>query len=131
MIKFSKLFKLTCVSLMLFGVSIEGKAEDSQQATSLNISSDVKPGAVVAVHWKGPNKPGDQVILHEAGSDDWMSSQYTAQGNPVGIGMPDEPGLYELRYNSMTAGVLATLAVDCRKEVISVEHACKIENTKK
>jgi hypothetical protein len=54
-----------------------------------------------------------------------MSSQFTARGNPVGIGMADEPGLYDLSYHTKT-GVLATLQIDCSGEVINGKTTCKV-----
>jgi Ca-activated chloride channel family protein len=57
-------------------------------------------GSAVSVQWTGPNRQGDYVTIVKPGAAvaEYMSYEYTANGNPVSVELPAEPGDYEVRY---------------------------------
>ena len=54
----------------------------------------------VSVQWTGPNRHGDYVTVVKAGATvtEYLDYRETANGNPVSITLPTDPGEYEMRY---------------------------------
>lgn len=75
-------------------------------------------GGEMQVTWTGPNNDRDFVGLGVPGSDAYMNYEYTRQGSPVKLAVPEKPGTYEIRYflgvgNTIIARqVLTVTAVD-------------------
>lgn len=67
---------------------------------SLDAPSEASAGSTLAVRWSGPNNKGDYltVVTPDAPDNQYGSYSYTAQGNPGTLLMPDQEGLFELRY---------------------------------
>lgn len=66
---------------------------------TLTHPAEAQIGTVIEVDWKGPANPGDFISVHKPGGDVWaINSADTAQGSPVKLRMPSEPGPYEIRY---------------------------------
>lgn len=64
--------------------------------------STARAGSAVEVRWGGPNGYGDYVTVvpADAPAGTYGAYFYTQQGNPQPLRMPEEPGPYELRYQS-------------------------------
>ncbi len=75
---------------------------------SVNASTNAPAGSMVAVNWSGPNYQGDYIAVAEPGGR-YINYANTADGNPVQLQMPPEPGDYEIRYHlRQDSEVLAT-----------------------
>ncbi|MGD2084477.1 MAG: VWA domain-containing protein [Chromatiales bacterium] len=64
-------------------------------------SLDLLPaGEKARVDWKGPDNKGDYISIAKPDQPDRKSVKYvyTDRGSPAALSMPDEPGMYELRY---------------------------------
>ena len=73
---------------------------------SVEAADAVAAGASFEVRWSGPNGPGDYITIVAAGAPAgaYLSYAYTANGSPVTLTAPQEPGSYEVRYQSESAG---------------------------
>lgn len=65
-------------------------------------------GQPVAIGWTGPAAELDTVEIGLPGDGERWSWDYLANGNPISLIMPGEPGLYELRYKYRDQVVIAT-----------------------
>ena len=64
---------------------------------ALTAPDSVPAGSTIEVTWAGPNQPGDNIQIGEVGGG-YSDYAYTADGNPVQLVAPAQPGTYELRY---------------------------------
>lgn len=64
--------------------------------------AEIAAGERFEVTWSGPNRKGDYVtvVRENAPEGSYLSYRYTAEGNPITLVAPHEPGRYELRYNN-------------------------------
>ena len=69
----------------------------TEAALGLDAPAAAPAGATIAIGWSGPNAPSDNVQVAEIGGG-YLTYAYTADGNPVQLRMPAQPGAYELRY---------------------------------
>lgn len=53
----------------------------------------------ITVEWTGPNYDRDFIGVGPVGETRYINYSYTAEGSPIAIEMPSEPGTYELRYH--------------------------------
>lgn len=62
----------------------------------------VDAGAAFEVEWTGPDGPQDYLTIVPAGSPDgtYLDYAYTAEGSPITLTAPNEPGNYEIWYAS-------------------------------
>lgn len=62
----------------------------------------VDAGADFEVEWTGPDGPQDYITIVPAGSPDgtYLDYAYTAEGSPITLTAPNEPGNYEIWYAS-------------------------------
>lgn len=65
-------------------------------------------GQPVAIGWTGPAAELDTVEIGLAGDSERWSWGYVADGNPISLILPGEPGVYELRYKFRDQIVIAT-----------------------
>ena len=55
-------------------------------------------GGEMQVTWTGPNNARDFVGLGVPGKDSYLNYEYTKNGSPTKLKVPEEPGSYEIRY---------------------------------
>ncbi len=69
---------------------------------SLDAPDEVEAGADFEVEWTGPDGPQDYITIVPAGSPDgtYLDYAYTAEGSPITLTAPNEPGNYEIWYAS-------------------------------
>ena len=70
-------------------------------AATVTAPASASRGTEIAVAWTGPAYADDYVAVGRAdatGSARWQAWRYVADGNPVTIPLPDEPGGYVVRY---------------------------------
>ena len=62
----------------------------------------VSAGASFDVRWEGPDGSRDYVTIVRADAEPgtYLNYAYTRRGSPLSLKAPDEPGSYELRYQS-------------------------------
>lgn len=65
---------------------------------SINAPASAAAGSTVEIGWTGPNAEKDNIQVARPG-DRYIHWANTRSGNPVRLKMPDEPGMYELRYS--------------------------------
>lgn len=72
----------------------------------LQVPSEVPPGSEFEVAWEGPDNPHDLITIAERGASPYalMNWKYTADGSPITLQAPDEPGAYEVRYVTGQSG---------------------------
>ncbi|MGX0978520.1 hypothetical protein ACSSVY_004260 [Roseovarius sp. MBR-51] len=73
--------------------------EDRPEA-SLDAPGTVPAGGTLDVDWTGPDADGDRITLArpEAVAGDILAVTLTRRGTPATLHLPDETGLFELRY---------------------------------
>lgn len=89
-----------CTSGVMDQAAAPAPAGDSD-AASLTFPATVAPGAPFTVAYTGPIHAGDWIDIITPGNDDDMSGGWSwawAEGAPVTLTAPAEPGLYGLRY---------------------------------
>lgn len=68
-------------------------------------------GSSIDIAWTGPDGPGDYltIVAKDAADGDYGAYEYTADGATLTLQVPDQPGDYEIRYQSdrTEIGVLA------------------------
>ena len=75
-------------------------------ALSFNASVSVTPeseapaSSEIIVAWEGPDRQSDYVTVVAKGAREgaYLDYEYTSEGNPLKLKMPNEPGDYEVRY---------------------------------
>jgi hypothetical protein len=69
---------------------------------ALEAPAAAEAGERLAIGWRGPGHPGDIITLVRAGDPSTHDPERStpARSNPAEIALPDEPGIYELRYVS-------------------------------
>lgn len=79
---------------------------------SLSAPKTAKAGSTIEVKWTGPNNKGDYVTIVPKGAKVGAYTKYfyTKKGNPGNLKMPDQAGIYEIRYSSEQASPNPTLA---------------------
>jgi len=95
-----------------------------ETTASLDAPEAVDAGADVQVAWTGPDNQRDYITIVEAGAAQGEYGNYTRteRGNPLTIRAPDEPGQYELRYNTGQSGeTLAAVPVTVREVTATVQ----------
>lgn len=84
---------------------------------SLSAAAEVAAGERFDVHWTGPNGASDYLTIVPANASDgtYASYRYTREGNTLSFQAPDEPGQYEIRYQSdRESGVFARIPLTVR-----------------
>lgn len=74
----------------------------AQGEYGIEAPAEVAARTAFEVTWTGPNNPMDYITVVPAGAPEgtYTSYAYTAEGNPVELTAPPEPGLYEVRYTT-------------------------------
>ena len=75
---------------------------DGPPKVTLNAPSEVAAGSSFEVEWTGPNGQQDYITIAPKGSPDgtYKDYAYTRVGPTVTLQAPDEPGDFEVRYQS-------------------------------
>lgn len=89
------------------------------QIEAVNVTLEV-PGQVpvsskLEIPWVGPDGPGDFITVVASGLENrkYGKYDYTRDGSPVTLLMPDQPGRYEIRYiSNQSKTVLASEVVE-------------------
>ena len=84
-----------------YGVLAKAPLVVSDVAATLEAPPTIEVGGSLKVAWKGPNNKGDFISIDAAGAPDrtYGNYAYPANGNPVVVRAPDQPGDYLLRYH--------------------------------
>lgn len=74
----------------------------TETEVTLDAPDKVAAGATFEVSWTGPDGPQDYVTIVKQGAKagDYLSYQYTKGGATLSLRAPEEPGNYEIRYQS-------------------------------
>ncbi|MCC7321162.1 MAG: VWA domain-containing protein [Rubellimicrobium sp.] len=67
------------------------------QDAALSVPKGLTMGASVLIGWTGPGLEGDFIAIGRPG-EGYVTWAMTADGNPVAITLPPEPGTWEVRY---------------------------------
>lgn len=81
---------------------------------TLDAPASVAAGESFDVHWTGPDAAGDYITIVPVGAPagDYLDYRYTSEGSPATLQAPDEPGSYEVRYQSDNAdGIFASTPI--------------------
>lgn len=81
---------------------------------SVQAPASLKAGQQFEVNWTGPDNSQDFITISAADADarQYHHYQYTRKGSPVILNAPDEPGRYEVRYQTgQTYTILASQSV--------------------
>ena len=100
-------------------------------SASLTVPQTAPMGASVQIPWQGPDYRNDYltVVSPDTPEGEHGNYTYTREGSPLDLLMPDEPGLYEIRYVlGQSRGVLARAPiqvqpVDARIDALQVAPA--------
>lgn len=84
----------------------------TEATVSMTAPDRVLASSDVSVAWVGPDADYDNIQLAVPGSDGYLTYVYVRDNNPVVLTMPDEPGLYELRYKLADREVIATRPIE-------------------
>ncbi|MCM2312716.1 MAG: VWA domain-containing protein [Steroidobacteraceae bacterium] len=84
-----------------YGVLAKAPLAVSDVAATLEAPPTVEVGGSLKVNSKGPNRKGDFISIDAVGAPDrtYGNYAYPANGNPVAVRAPDQPGDYLLRYH--------------------------------
>ncbi|MCB1394392.1 MAG: VWA domain-containing protein [Rhodobacter sp.] len=94
--------------------SVQVVFTDPLPPATLTAPASGPAGDMVSVAWDGPSGEGDyiSVVAPDAGPLDHLTYAWTADGNPVGLRLPAQPGDYVIRYVLASASqVLAEVPV--------------------
>lgn len=97
---------------------------------TLDAPDEVKAGAEFAVTWSGPANRQDFVSLAAAGTDQrsYVGYRYTRDGPSLNLRAPDEPGEYEIRYQTGQAyAVLASRPLVVKAANATVSGPAEVE----
>lgn len=84
----------------------------TEAPVTITASDQALAGAEVAIHWTGPDADYDTIQIGPAGSDSYVTYGYIRDANPLILTMPEEPGLYELRYKLSDTQVIGTRSIE-------------------
>ncbi len=93
-------------------------------AVSLTLPAEVPVSAQQEIHWTGPDGRNDYITVVTPDTEDRKHGKYTytRKGNPLVLQMPDQPGLYELRYVSGQSGsVLGRVPVEISAVAVTLD----------
>jgi len=92
------------------------------------VKASVPATGMVDVRWTGPNGQGDYISLASSTGEPLEIRQfsYTADGNPLKVRVPGEPGEYELRYiHDALGAVLARAKITVTAVTATIEAPAK------
>ncbi len=82
---------------------------------TIDAPATAQAGSRIEVRWTGPDGPSDYLTIVAADAADgrYGPYTYTSDGSPLTLQVPDQPGAYEIRYQSdrRELGVLARKAL--------------------
>jgi Ca-activated chloride channel family protein len=79
---------------------------------------------IIEVDWSGPDNPGDRLVIAWPASPAarFGACRATDSGNPAVLGVPGEPGMWELRYLTGRSGtILARAPIEVTEFIVSLE----------
>lgn len=95
-------FELRYVSGSPRAILARRPIETTPVGVSLSAPDQVPAGKIIEVTWEGPDNKGDYLSVAAPDQEErrYINYTYTSRGNPTKLQMPDEAGLFELRYIS-------------------------------
>ena len=119
--------RMTAVVLAL-GVTARAWAADP---ATLDAPASAPAGSAIKIAWTGPGANGDRIGIAPASAPDWPSpdtpqSRYASE-NPVTIAVPDQPGVYEVRYFSAEPKAVVARTVLARRKVTVLPVTASLE----
>ena len=115
----SKYYTLAKTTLTVAGTSADVSSAKSLQA-----------GQHFEVTWSGPGNKQDFIAISPTGSDvrNYHHYQYTSKGSPVILHAPDEPGDYEIRYQTgQSYTILASQSVTINPVNASLKGPAEVQ----
>ncbi len=91
----------------------------------LNVPTQIAAGSGLIVRWTGPDNPRDFITIVPEGSPErkYKKYKYTSAGNPLELPVPDQPGIYEIRYLlGQSYATLASAKVTVTSVSASLSH---------
>jgi Ca-activated chloride channel family protein len=70
----------------------------TESPISISVPEKSQVGSDVIVTWEGPNAEYDNIQLYRKADEERISYQYLGDTNQLTFTMPEEPGIYEFRY---------------------------------
>ncbi|WP_164512247.1 vWA domain-containing protein [Oceaniglobus ichthyenteri] len=95
-------------------LEVVGKDAPLDDGAGLSVPETAAPGSTITVTWTGENDSSDQrIALARKDQPDfsWISVQKIAAEKTMDLTMPDEPGLYEVRFLDVAGRALLGRAV--------------------
>ncbi len=99
-------------------------------AVSLEVPAQVPVSKKLDIPWAGPDGPGDYITVVTPDTPDrkYGKYTYTKGGNPANLVMPDQAGVYEIRYVSNQSNtVLARQSIEVT--AVAVDLGAPVEAT--
>lgn len=93
---------------------------------TLNAPATAAIGQPVAIGWTGPAAELDTVEIGLPGDGERWSWDYVANGNPLSLTMPGEPGVYELRYKFRDQVVIARRDIAVLEAPVSISAPAQV-----
>ncbi|PUB76681.1 MAG: hypothetical protein DBP03_04410 [gamma proteobacterium symbiont of Ctena orbiculata] len=96
----------------------------------LDAPARVKAGQAFQVSWSGPDNSQDFIAISAQDSDHraYHHYQYTRKGSPVTLHAPDEPGSYEVRYQTgQSYAILASRLISVDAVTATLEGPAEVE----
>src|SRR6188508_1941586 len=100
----------TVLRLLVVAAAIPSAAyaAGAERPASLDAPAKAPAGSRVMIKWTGPGNSMDRIGVVPAGAPDATFPKrlpcYPATSHPATVGLPDQPGEYELRYLSFLGG---------------------------
>ena len=88
---------------------------------SLEAADTIGAGQALAITWTGPAADLDTIEIGLPEDGERWSYAYVATGNPLTLGMPGEPGAYELRYKYRDQSVIARRPITVTATSVTME----------
>ncbi|HTO27684.1 MAG TPA: VWA domain-containing protein, partial [Devosia sp.] len=83
-------------------------------------------GTVIEIDWTGPDEHLDAIEIGLPGDGAGRFYTYTADGNPLRLQMPAEPGSYELRYKHGDHTLLASRTIEVVDAPVSLDAPAQV-----
>ncbi|MCB1042045.1 MAG: VWA domain-containing protein [Acidobacteria bacterium] len=102
--------------------------EVTATSASLTAPNTALAGGEVVIHWEGPDNRGDYITIVEkdAGPKRYGKYAYTHIGNPISLLAPDQPGTYEIRYNTEGSNTLSAIPLEVTASSATLQFAKQV-----
>ena len=103
-----KIGRVSPLLVVAAGISCSAFAFGADPAASLDAPAKAPAGSRVAIKWTGPGNSMDRIGVVPAGAPDATFPKgfpcYPSASHPASVGLPEQPGEYELRYFAFLGG---------------------------